>query len=280
MTALTAVLALLPIVIGGNKSRQEIEYPLVTIVILDGLTTSTIFNLFICHCSIGNLVRARVIPAKQKKMSKPKSIKFYGAILLFLISLVIFSLLAHEVVIENEDWFDTRVFVFLQPWSTPSSIHFFKGLTVIGSTNFLLSAYVIVVIVLLYKKKRLYALDIGMLGIISTSLMYVLKFLFARSRPAFPNSTVLDTYSFPSGHSFCSLVFFTILICLVWKTKISKGWKWLLTIAMLLLVLAIGISRIVLRYHYASDVIGGFSVGIATLAIFFYWRRNLLNISS
>ncbi|MDB5119610.1 MAG: hypothetical protein JWN56_828 [Sphingobacteriales bacterium] len=45
MTALAASLALLPIVISGNKPGQEIEYPM-AIVILGGLTTSTILNLF------------------------------------------------------------------------------------------------------------------------------------------------------------------------------------------------------------------------------------------
>lgn len=46
MTALAASLALLPIVVSGNKPGQEIEYPM-AIVILGGLITSTILNLFI-----------------------------------------------------------------------------------------------------------------------------------------------------------------------------------------------------------------------------------------
>ena len=46
MTALTTGLALLPLAITGNKPGQEIEYPL-AIVILGGLVTSTILNLFL-----------------------------------------------------------------------------------------------------------------------------------------------------------------------------------------------------------------------------------------
>ena len=45
MTALAASLALLPIVVSGNKPGQEIEYPM-AVVILGGLVTSTILNLF------------------------------------------------------------------------------------------------------------------------------------------------------------------------------------------------------------------------------------------
>lgn len=46
MTALAAALALLPIVLTGNKPGQEIEYPM-AVIILGGLTTSTILNLFV-----------------------------------------------------------------------------------------------------------------------------------------------------------------------------------------------------------------------------------------
>jgi len=44
MTALTTGLALVPLVIAGNKPGHEIEYPL-AVVILGGLVTSTVLNL-------------------------------------------------------------------------------------------------------------------------------------------------------------------------------------------------------------------------------------------
>jgi Cu/Ag efflux pump CusA len=46
MTALATGLALLPIVIGGAKPGHEIEHPL-AVVILGGLITSTLLNLFL-----------------------------------------------------------------------------------------------------------------------------------------------------------------------------------------------------------------------------------------
>lgn len=46
MTALATGLALLPLVISGNKPGYEIEYPL-AVVILGGLVTSTLLNLFL-----------------------------------------------------------------------------------------------------------------------------------------------------------------------------------------------------------------------------------------
>ena len=46
MTALTTALALLPIAIGGNKPGHEIEHPM-AVIIIGGLVTSTILNLFL-----------------------------------------------------------------------------------------------------------------------------------------------------------------------------------------------------------------------------------------
>jgi Cu/Ag efflux pump CusA len=46
MTALTTGLALIPLVIAGNQPGHEIEYPL-AVVILGGLVTSTLLNLFL-----------------------------------------------------------------------------------------------------------------------------------------------------------------------------------------------------------------------------------------
>ncbi|HEX5106619.1 MAG TPA: efflux RND transporter permease subunit [Pirellulaceae bacterium] len=46
MTALTTGLVLVPLVIAGNLPGHEIEYPL-AVVILGGLLTSTLLNLFL-----------------------------------------------------------------------------------------------------------------------------------------------------------------------------------------------------------------------------------------
>lgn len=46
MTALTAALALLPLILAGNKPGHEIEYPM-AVVIVGGLLSSTLMNLFL-----------------------------------------------------------------------------------------------------------------------------------------------------------------------------------------------------------------------------------------
>jgi Cu/Ag efflux pump CusA len=46
MTALATGLALLPLITAGQKPGHEVEYPL-AVVILGGLITSTLLNLFV-----------------------------------------------------------------------------------------------------------------------------------------------------------------------------------------------------------------------------------------
>ena len=68
MTALTTGLALVPLVIGGNKPGHEIEYPL-AVVILGGLCTSTVLNLFLlpplssAHCCAATSFVSRQLAA-------------------------------------------------------------------------------------------------------------------------------------------------------------------------------------------------------------------------
>ena len=46
MTALSTGLALVPLVVNGNLPGHEIEYPM-AVVIIGGLVTSTLLNLFL-----------------------------------------------------------------------------------------------------------------------------------------------------------------------------------------------------------------------------------------
>ena len=64
MTALTAALALLPLVLGGEKPGNEIQSPM-GVVILGGLITSTILNLFVIP-AVYQIVGSRFSKSTQK----------------------------------------------------------------------------------------------------------------------------------------------------------------------------------------------------------------------
>ncbi len=81
--------------------------------------------------------------------------------------------------------------------------------------------------------------------------------------------------SFPSGHAMSSTVAYGSLL-LVFLPAIGRRYRPIVFAGAVVLVLAIGFSRLALGVHYITDVIGGFVLGLAWLAAstaaFSTWR--------
>ena len=88
------------------------------------------------------------------------------------------------------------------------------------------------------------------------------KWIVARPRPR------LSAYGFPSGHTFGAVVFFGGLIYLLWTIELRRIWQWTGTVVLVLLILGVAASRLYLRAHWLSDVLGGFAGGTAYLLFF------------
>ena len=99
-------------------------------------------------------------------------------------------------------------------------------------------------------------------------LIELSKNAFDRPRPPFNNTFTSEaSSSFPSGHAVGSAVACGMLaycLALRWRT-----WRrrLLLVAGLGLLVLLIGFSRIFLGVHYLSDVLAGYALGLAWLAL-------------
>jgi len=193
----------------------------------------------------------------------------------FLLALFAFSFIVHEAVYEQEDIFDTRVMHFFSTHASASFIEAMKFITFYGSTTFLLPAYIVLLLFLIYRKKIQHAIDIAVIAISSTAMMFGLKQFFHRHRPQLPIIKGVSGYSFPSGHALSSFIFFTILIYLVWNGTMSPVRKYTVMALLLLCPLAIGLSRVVLNVHYATDVIGGFCLAIVWVIISFATLKKI-----
>lgn len=117
-------------------------------------------------------------------------------------------------------------------------------------------------------KNKNYSLFIFLNLIIITILNQFLKFVIQRPRPDGYRLIAESGYSFPSGHSMISMAFYGFLVYLSYKYIKNKNLKWIICITLSLLILLIGISRIYLGVHYASDVIGGFLISMSYLIIY------------
>ena len=104
----------------------------------------------------------------------------------------------------------------------------------------------------------------------------MLKRILRRPRPTEFRIVEETGYSFPSGHSITSMVFYGYLVYLTYKYINNKKIKIPLIIFLILLIPTIGLSRIYLGVHYASDVLCGFLLGIIYLILFISISKKYL----
>ncbi len=99
-------------------------------------------------------------------------------------------------------------------------------------------------------------------------LNQVLKFIVQRPRPDGFRLVSEAGYSFPSGHSMISMAFYGLLIWFIWRYERDHILRWVWCSTFVLIIVMVGISRIYLGVHYASDVVAGFCVSLAWLMFF------------
>ncbi len=189
-------------------------------------------------------------------------------LLVILLSISLFSWLAVNVKAGNIFLIDKEAFAITFALRFPFMDNLMECMTFLGSSIFLLPANIVLILVILfYKNDKLFALQWTITAIISLLLMYFFKGIYQRPRPLDPYLESAKGFSFPSGHTLNSLVFFGLIIYSLWKYAGNKSLRIWGTFLLILLILAIGLSRIYLRVHYASDVLGGLSLGLSWLIL-------------
>lgn len=99
-------------------------------------------------------------------------------------------------------------------------------------------------------------------------LNQTLKFAIQRPRPDGFQLAVEQGFSFPSGHSMVAMAFFGLLVWMVWRYEPDRATRIACAAAFGAVIVLVGVSRIYLGVHYASDVLAGFCVSLAWLAIY------------
>ena len=94
-------------------------------------------------------------------------------------------------------------------------------------------------------------------------LTSALKEYFGRIRPPFDEGGArYESLSFPSGHSSGIATLVAVALVLAWPLLSGRARVWALAVGAALVVL-VGLTRMWLGVHYLSDVIGGWSFGLA-----------------
>jgi membrane-associated phospholipid phosphatase len=74
-----------------------------------------------------------------------------------------------------------------------------------------------------------------------------------------------DGFAYPSGHASISVTYLALAVVL--SRAVPAAWRVGLVVAGAVLAVAIGLSRVYLRVHYLTDVVGGWAVGLAAFSL-------------
>ena len=183
------------------------------------------------------------------------------------IAVALFCGLAVAVETDRLAGFDEAIRMELHSLASPLLTLLAEKVTWLGTLGVLALFGVIAVAVLVHARRRDGAVFLTVTMVGALALENGLKFSFQRVRPLPFFGSEPMTYSFPSGHALFSLCFYGGLAIVASRCMQSAAMKTGIWIATVLLVLAIGETRIYLGVHYPSDVLGGYLVSIAWIAV-------------
>jgi undecaprenyl-diphosphatase len=150
-------------------------------------------------------------------------------------------------------WLRAHVPAALTPW--------FEAITLSASSNVLTPLTIVATAGLLALRRRVGALLVAGSVVSAALVVYVVKVIVGRARPALWDTEWYWGSSFPSGHTLVMAAFAT-------STALVAGRLWpAVRVPVLLLALAwtllVGLSRLVLGVHWPTDVVVAACLGMA-----------------
>ena len=138
-----------------------------------------------------------------------------------------------------------------------------------GAAGLTLSSLGAALLALAQKRTRLaatFVLALGSAGLLSV----IFKVLIGNTRPVDALIGVHDA-SFPSGHLLSGTVFYGLLAALLLSSHVRRGVRALGVTLLLLVIAAIGLSRLNLGVHWPSDLLGSLGLALIVLAALLFF---------
>lgn len=185
--------------------------------------------------------------------------------IIFSICIIIFVVIARLLLMDKVSGFDNKVYKIVTSIKCDPVTSFFKFITMFCSMWFVM---LLTAIIMIFDKNKKRAFYIALNVVLCFLLNQVFKFIFTRERPVGINIITENGYSFPSGHSMVGVAFYGFLAYMFLHSHKSRKKRLLIICSFIVLAILIGISRIYLGVHYASDVLAGFALSLAYLILY------------
>jgi undecaprenyl-diphosphatase len=159
---------------------------------------------------------------------------------------------------------DARAFELAADVRSGALVDVSKVITALGALPAAGGATLLAVLALIWRGRTVESAVLlgGLVTVVAAA--YALK--AAEDRPRPPGELVATTgAAFPSGHATYSILWVAIAVALARAVPALSGRAVVLAVAIALAV-AIGLTRVLLRAHYLTDVLAGWGLGAALLA--------------
>ncbi len=152
-----------------------------------------------------------------------------------------------------------------------------KLVSAVGSSEVILALTLIIAAFFLYKRYWHHLVLFLTVSVGGVAVNLLLKFLFRRERPGeakeievFDFSLQIPSYSFPSGHTMRSTILICFIMFLIYIYIRSQAVQFSLYAISIVLMLAVGISRVFLDAHFVSDVLGALTISVVWFCAVLY----------
>ena len=187
-------------------------------------------------------------------------------ILLSIVFGLLFVVILILVVCSKTTNFDRAVYDIIISLRLPFFDTFFTTITKFGNTFMI----VLIVSMFILITRNRYGIFLAICAVDSVILNTLVKLAVTRERPQGLRLISQGGYSFPSGHAMISVCVYGYLLYLAITKIKNKVLKYGVSVLLFLVILSIGVSRIYVGVHFASDVLAGFSLGISYLCLLIY----------
>lgn len=185
-----------------------------------------------------------------------------AAILVGGLAVLVFVELTEEVIEGETAALDEAISHWLRRWDSDTLGALLSAITTFGSTWVIVPVVALAALWSWSRGSREMAAVVVAVGVSAGGLNWLLKWIFRRPRPTiFPDALTASGYSYPSGHTMASAAVYAVVALAVWR--LAPRARWPAAIGAAALVFFIGLSRIYLGVHWATDVVAGFAAGLA-----------------
>ena len=194
--------------------------------------------------------------------------------IIFILFTAFFTLFSYTVAKEYWQKTDFDTMVKLQDRIPKRYDSLFSYFSLLGSAEITIGFCIILAVAAFFRRKWRSILGWFLIAPATLGEIFGKLIVYHPGPPAFFHRSILPTglpsfyvhtnFSYPSGHMTRTVFIVTVISCIIFFSAKKTTSKALMFIPLILLLAAMGLTRVYLGEHWLSDVLGGALLGAAT----------------